>query len=261
MSNGNNNIDTSEEQASLQQIEFDLGGYTSNRHNSRTLIIVPVLSGAYAINHFLQVRAQWGVVSCNQKSNTSSTRTANLGNPFLSFIWSPEIFTGITSQISAGFTIPIAHLPNNASTRNERDAYAFASALKGLKSMWLWSPDRFAFAVPLTLQWRASLFAIINLDTSAAVMLPTKQSSNNRTDAIFEFGAEIKTQSPLSLGFRIQTVTIITLPTDRLQLSVSSFLEHEREFVTARIELSMPVGDPLAVFNYWFANLTTTFRF
>lgn len=113
----------------------------------------------------------------------------------------------------------------------------------------------------LNLQWLTPFLAIVEFDSKVVLMLPTHKDSTTRNDVIVDVGGEIKSSTIVAPGLHLHTVYILTQPRDRLQFSLMPFLEYASKFLTSRIELVIPLGNPLASFDYWFVNLNTNFRF
>jgi hypothetical protein len=208
----------------------------------RTWVVSPLLRASYRFARGFAVGLDWGFVLAHQgsprdDSSGAGAWTAAQGNPWITLQYRRALSARAQLELRTGLTIPTAWLPRDGVYRSlHREAYALASATRGLWDAWLWAPQHAAFA--LTANYRHALTAWLDVQLAAGLAVAAELGYLTE-DMASVFGQvspalELR-HGPLYAGVAARAVTFAPAD-DHAQLSALGYVG--LRFAQLRVEAS-----------------------
>jgi hypothetical protein len=184
--------------------------------NSNSVILSPLLEGAYAVHPAILLDLAWGPswVVDNQGLGES---TARVGNPMLSGHYRTRI-DAWRVRAGVGVTAPLAHYPLGPDGRLYAFVYNQTMATWGMWNQWLWTTDRMAVPVTGHADYVSSSGDVLAAEVAVAPIIGAR-SGVTGTELVGQIAVEARLRigSSFALCPRLQTVLLPSSSIDRLQ--------------------------------------------
>jgi hypothetical protein len=234
--------------------------------NSNSVVLSPLLEGAYAIYPALLLDLVWGA-SWTVDGQGLGESTARVGNPMVSGFYRRH-FDAWQVRVGLGVTAPLAHYALDPNGRVYAFTYNQTMAMWGMWNQWLWTTDRMAvpamFRVGYTLPGGQVLavegaigatFAVRgSTDNDYFIRIRFRESGNTISvgnDLLSQIALE--TQIPIGARFvlcpRLQTALLPASSLDRWQsaFGLRGILNTTRGKYFAGLLVNL--DEPLGVFS------------
>ena len=187
--------------------------------NSTSVVLSPMLEGAYQVHPALLLDLAWGFAWLldNQGLGESAAR---VGNPRLSGYYRSHI-GGWRIQGGLGITAPLAHYPLGPDGRLYAFIYNQTLATSGMWNQWLWTTDRLAVPVSARADYTLQSGHVLTADAAIASVSGVRSGASG-TEVLGQAAVEAR----LSIGEkfdvcpRLQAVVLPSSSVDRLQTSL-----------------------------------------
>lgn len=180
--------------------------------------ISPLVGADYWIKRLVEVRARFGWsgvrLSSDEVMGTREDRRWRWSNVLVGASYKREIadYYPFVFELSAGIdlALPTAHSASNPRLGDVDDAQVLrqAATMRGVRDVWLWSPDTLGIVVPLTAQLVHD-YAHVKLALDVATMIPFDDSADFAVQLLGEAGGWVQRKLLLALA-----LSLATSPTD-----------------------------------------------
>lgn len=232
------------------EVGVELTTYGASDQASGTVVLSPIFSAELGDERWTAC-VDWGFVYLGELSDEDGFGRFRLGNPAISALTGFDWLGGLW-RVGAGGSLPFARLDEGVEgRRRDRNTLAHASGVRGNRDLWLWAPERGSVFVPAEATWRLPR-GWIGGEVAGALLVPMGSFASGRYDVVLQAAAAAAyTGSIVEGGVRGQVVVVATQPRDRLQWSVAPFVAVDLGRARLRLELLMPLGDPLGALGLW----------
>jgi len=220
---------------------------TVSEPNSTSVVLSPLLEGAYALDPHILFDLAWGFgwLLDNQGLGQSTVRA---GNPQLFGYFHGEAGPW-RFRAGVGVTAPLAHLPLNPDGRTNAFLYNQTMAMWGMWNLWLWSPDRMAVPSMFRVSYIFPGGQTLAFEEASAVVFGARANASG-TESLEQVAleAQIPIGSVFVLTPRFQTVLLPSTSVDRFQSAAGLRGTLQTKAGRFFAELLLNLDEPLGVF-------------
>jgi hypothetical protein len=219
--------------------------------SSNTVVVSPLLAAELPVLATWTATFQWGLVLLGELSDSEGYARLRVGNPAASMRFGFDGW-GARWRVGAGIGLPVARLEKDdvEARRHDRNALAYAAGLRANRDLWLWAPERASLFLPVEATWRWGR-ARVDGRAAGAVLLPMGDLGRGVDLLIQVVAAASYVGELIRPGLRAQMVVAATQTREPLQLAVAPFAAVDLGVARTRVELTVPLGNPLAAFDLW----------
>ncbi len=222
-----------------------LGTTAESEPGSTSVVLSPLLEGAYALSpsYLLDVAWGFGWLVDNQGLGES---TARVGNPMVSGLYRTRV-EAWRVRAGVGITAPLAHQPLKMNGRLYAFLFNQTMAMNGMWNLWLWAPDRMAVPLNARVDYVFATGFALAAEGSVATVIGVRNGASG-TDVLGQVA--LKARLPIGASFalcpRLQTVLLPKTSVDRLQsafvLRAALQTRYGRYFADVLFNLDEPLG-------------------